>query len=65
MSGLSVSCIMLRIDKKYADTGVEKKKGTLMEKSKGKQQRPIGGFLIVGVSLALLFGVALLKARVR
>jgi hypothetical protein len=36
-----------------------------MENSRGKQRRPIGGFFIVGVSLALLFGVALLKARVR
>jgi hypothetical protein len=36
-----------------------------MESSMGKQRRPIGGFFIVGVSLALLFGVALLKARVR
>jgi hypothetical protein len=57
---------MALIDKtRLAGAGVEKKEGTLMEKSKGKQRRPIGGFFIVGVSLALLFGVALLKARVR
>jgi hypothetical protein len=66
MSVLSVSCIMPFIDKmRPASAGVEKKKGTLMEKSKGQERRPIGGFFIVGVSLALLFGVALLKARVR
>lgn len=58
--------MMRLIDKmRLAGAGVEKKKGTLMKKSKGKQRRPIWGFFIVGVSLALLFGVALLKARVR
>jgi hypothetical protein len=40
-------------------------KGKRMGISKTKEQRPLSGFLILGVSLALLCGVALLKARVR
>jgi hypothetical protein len=30
-----------------------------------QQRRPIGGLIIAGASLALLFGIAFLKARVR
>jgi hypothetical protein len=30
-----------------------------------KQRRPISGIVIAGASLALLFGIAFLKARVR
>jgi hypothetical protein len=30
-----------------------------------QNKRPIGGLIIAGASLALLFGIAILKARVR
>jgi hypothetical protein len=36
-----------------------------MEQEQKKQRRPMGGLVIAGASLALLFGIAILKARVR
>jgi hypothetical protein len=36
-----------------------------MKEDKKRQRRPLGGFIIAGASLALLFGIAILKGRVR
>jgi hypothetical protein len=36
-----------------------------MKEVQKKQCCPVNGFLIAGASLALLFGIAFLKARVR
>jgi hypothetical protein len=36
-----------------------------VEGSEEKRKRPLEGYLIAGASLALLFGVVLLKARVQ
>jgi hypothetical protein len=38
---------------------------TMTTNASEKQRRPLGGLLIAGASLALLFGIAFLKARVR
>ena len=35
------------------------------ERTKGKRSRPLAGFFIAGASLALLFGLAALKGRVK
>jgi hypothetical protein len=66
MNVLSVSCMMINIVESACNVQASKAfERHEMGSSMGKQRRPIGGFFIVGVSLALLFGVALLKARVR
>jgi hypothetical protein len=36
-----------------------------MKEDEKPGRRPIGGFVIAGASLALLFGIAILKGRVR
>jgi hypothetical protein len=38
--------------------------GDVMRDSQGDRKRPVEGFLIVGVALALLLGIVVLKARV-
>jgi hypothetical protein len=39
--------------------------GSEMGEAENKQSRPVSGLLIAGASLALLFGIAILKARVK
>jgi hypothetical protein len=37
----------------------------MTKEAQEKTRRPLGGLIIAGASLALLFGIAFLKARVR
>lgn len=36
-----------------------------MQDTPGKRKRPLEGYLIAGAALVLLFGIVILKARVR
>jgi hypothetical protein len=40
------------------------KAGDVMRDTEGDRKRPVEGYLIVGISLALLLGIVILKARV-
>lgn len=43
----------------------EARESTELKEEEKPRRRPIGGFVIAGASLALLFGIAILKGRVR
>jgi len=57
------SCMLLSSYRREWRTVVEE--GMMTKEAQKKQHRPVGGLVIAGASLALLFGIAFLKARVR
>ena len=50
---------------KDTDKSLERQPATQAKAAETKRRRPLAGFFIAGASLALLFGIAALKGRVK